>query len=372
MIKYPFSMSNESLTIFIDGLPYTFHAGTVQYRTLSETILKQDWDSIPALISPNGALQKYLGEGFTVCEGGTISYQGVPVPSALNNRISEMAKAGTDPGHLIKFYERLHKNPSFRSREQVFAFLSHMNIAIEPDGTFLAYKGINENYMDKHTNTIDNTPGTVHQMARNLVSDDPDEACHFGFHVGALGYAANFGPVVVICRVDPEHVVCVPNDHSAQKMRVCKYEVVGEWSGEILSADDVEGVEDDWQEDVDCDLDGCEDCDPNPYQTYHGDSEDEVLIITLTGVDEEELTPDGYTFAENTPEPAPEPTPEVKIKKVAAPKLDTLNTKELMLKSIEELRKYAANRLKIVGASKIPGGKSALVATIMKIRKRLR
>ena len=38
-----------------------------------------------------------------------------------------------------------------------------------------------------------------------------------------------------ICRIDPEHVVCVPYDSNAEKMRCCVLEVVGFWNGRKMS-----------------------------------------------------------------------------------------------------------------------------------------
>lgn len=49
-------------------------------------------------------------------------------------------------------------------------------------------------------------------------------------------------------------------------------------------------------------------------------------------------------------------------------KLDKLDFAGLMEKSIDELRKYATHGLEIVGASKIPGGKTALVSAILSAR----
>lgn len=328
----PFSLTNESLTIFTAGVPATFHQGTTQYRLIREAILKDDWASVPALLTMAGALQKYLGADFTLV-GNKIHYGGVALPAALMGRIQAMADEGLDPSPLLRFYERLHRNPSYRSRNQVFEFLQHLNISIESDGTFLAYKGVREDYLDCHSGTISNHPGLQVAMPRNQISDDPETPCYEGLHVGALDYARDFARgAVVICRVDPEHVVCVPHDCSSQKMRVCQYEVVGEWSGESmdLNADD-EDLPIDW----------------DPYLE------------------------DGDEVAPTAEPPAPLVlTPQVQIKKTPTPKLDTLGSKDLMLCSIEDLRKYASGMLKIVGASKIPGGKSALVSRIMKIRKR--
>lgn len=331
-MKLPFLMTELSLTIYLNGGPRTALAGSVQYNQLKEAILKDDWAIVPGLLMPGGALAKYLGDRFSV-SGDTISYDGVALPTTLIIRIQTMANAGADPSPLLRFYERLHKNPSWRSREQVFSFLQHLNIAIEPDGTFLAYKGVNEDYTDRHTGKIPNSPGQVHEMARNLISDDPNTACHYGFHVGALEYASGFGSIVVICRVDPEHVVCVPYDSSAQKMRVCRYEVVGEWSGEAMG--------------------------------ISVDSEDLPEEYFVEGwEDEEDLVWDDPLWVA-------EAVTEVKIRKIKPPKFNAMNSKDLMGCTIKELRKYAKGYLKIVGASKIPGGKAALVSQIMKVRRRL-
>jgi hypothetical protein len=404
MNKINFSMTGESLTVFVGGTPTTFRAGTVQYSQIAKAILEQDWDAIPALLTPGGALAKYLGDRFKV-DGETLTFDGVTLPEALTERIATMAQEGQDPSPLLRFYERLHKNPSHRSRTQVFAFLKHLDIAIEADGTFLAYKGVKEDYTDQYTGTIANNPGQVHEMARNLISDDPNEACHFGFHVGALQYASGFGPVVVICRVDPENVVCVPHDYSAQKMRVSRYEVVGEWSGEKMGV--VADAEDLPYEDYEEDFDDYEDEDEGEDEDLDEDYEERQQTLTLpmltrgdlaTGTvfmyegapgvtfavgnvrlpgapqaNSHEMYPsmDGYvTVVWPVPGASMAPAP-VKIEVAPANPMDTLDTKGMMKCSIEDLRKYASGRLKIHGASKIPGGKSTLVAKIMKVRRRL-
>jgi hypothetical protein len=59
--------------------------------------------------------------------------------------------------------------------------------------------------------------------------------------------------------------------------------------------------------------------------------------------------------------------PKRKAKKGFA-KLDKLDSRGLMQQSLEDLREYAGKGLSIVGASKIPGGKSALVSKILAVR----
>lgn len=337
-----FTMTHESITIVLDGKTYTVQANTPQYFGLRDCIFREDWAAIGKHVSLTGALQQWLGDKFVV-DGKTISYEGQAMPDSLVKRIWEMAGKGESPGPLFAFYERLSRNPSQRSVLQLFDFLAHGGIPIEPDGTFLAYKSVRSDYKDAHSGTFDNSPGNTHRMPRNQISDDPRHACHEGFHVGALGYAHDFSQRLVIVRVDPEHVVCVPYDYNSQKMRVCEYVVIGNHVGEgptatmpsTTFAHDVEEQADpDWAGDV--------------------EGEDDDLI-------------EG--------EPVVEKKPIVITSKPTGPKAAAfarMNPSKLMEQSIDDLRKYAAAHLKIVGASKLPGGKSSLVSKILKVRKQRR
>jgi hypothetical protein len=51
---------------------------------------------------------------------------------------------------------------------------------------------------------------------------------------GAPPYVSGSGRIVV-CRVDPEHVVCVPKDASYAKVRVCEYLVIGNFGQALPS-----------------------------------------------------------------------------------------------------------------------------------------
>ena len=303
-----------------------------------------------------------------------------------------MASEGKDPTIVMNFWERLSKNPSYRSVQQLWSFLRHQGIPMVPDGCFLAYKGVRSDFKDAHSGKFDNKPGAIHSMPRNKISDDPKEACHEGFHVGALQYAKDFSDRVVVCKVSPEDVVCVPYDHSAQKMRVCKYEVVGNWNGEFmpdLVFENYRPEDDDHDEDEDRDDD---------FPSTAGLDDDQDDEFEEDGEDEDE--DDGISQAMNQayargeidesgrPKKPPTPSfgapPPVQPTNIKAPKdelaekraakkgyakFDKMDAGELMKQPIEDLRQYAGKGLQISGAWKIPGGKTALVAQIIKVRK---
>lgn len=355
-----FTATNDSITVLVQGVPKVVLAGTPQYAGLLQCILEQRWGDFDQYLTREGALAKYLASTDFRVDGDKIfDFSGAELPKEIAARILAMASAGEDPAPVVQFYKRLSLNPSRRSVQQLFSFLGHCGIPIEPDGTFLAYKGVREDFLDAHSGTLLNTPGTTQRMPRNQISDDPNHACHEGLHVGALEYAQGFSNRVVICRIDPANVVCVPYDYHCQKMRVCEYEVVGQYQPESES-----DVLPSTSYTPDVSSDEGDDAEWGGEVEYEGDDLDEA--------DE----PIPYTVADDVPVEAPTTPKPVRAKvltgRPTAPKAAAFarkSPKALMEASIEDLRKYASHHLKIVGASKIPGGKSKLVAKILKARR---
>lgn len=80
-------------------------------------------------------------------------------------------------------------------------------------------------YTDMHSKTMSIELGTPVRMDRKECDGDPAIDCSFGLHVGATKYVQNFAnnkSIILVCLVNPAHVVAVPNyDHS--KMRVSEY-----------------------------------------------------------------------------------------------------------------------------------------------------
>lgn len=310
-----YTMTNETITVVVDGKARLCRKGAPNFVTLRQAILDENWDAVKERVEVKKAVNSWAGGKFKV-EDGKVNYQGEELPEELTQRILTMAAKGEDPTRICRFWERLKLNPSKRSVDQLWKFLGQLGIPLTKDGTFLAYKGVNSNYKDVHSGTFNNRPGTRNKMDRNKISDDPNQACHEGFHVGALEYAKGFGARVVICEVDPKDVVCVPYDHNCRKMRVSEYYVTGNHNGQFMSDTSAEEAPD------------LSDVPPDPVEAGATD----VKVP--------------YRFK----------------------KIHALSAAELMEKSTEDLRDYAANGLKIVGASRIPGGKIALVQTIEKTR----
>jgi len=297
---------------------------------LREALLAEAWEKVPGLLTVKKSVETW-GNGRFKVQGDRMTFDGQDLPPDLNTRIMAMVRQGEDPRAFFRFWERLQENPSFRSVQQLWPFLSHEGIPLTPDGCFLAYKSVRTDYMDHHSGKFENKPGSVHSMPRNMISDDPRTPCHEGFHVGALAYAETFGSTdkrIVVCKVDPKDVVCVPYDSSQRKMRVARYMVIGNHGTKLP---------------------------------------DHLLDEEVDGTSVTDAAKKATERARAT-----KPSPVRKAQKSARPsgfkKLDQMDIAQLMEQPIMALRVYASKGLDIVGASKIPGGKANLVQAIMQAR----
>jgi len=126
----------------------------------------------------------------------------------------------------LRFWENLKQNPSYNARLMLFNFLSHNGHPLTEDGCFIAYRGVTEDFKDKHTRKFDNSVGAICEMPRELVDDNPNNTCSAGLHVACYDYAKGFGEKLVEVKVNPKDVVCVPVDYNGTKMRTCRFEVV--------------------------------------------------------------------------------------------------------------------------------------------------
>lgn len=178
--------------------------------------------------------------GITVDESN-VYYNGVVVHNTICDRILEAAQLNLPIEPFTKFLENLMQNPSHQSVQELYGFLEHEHLPITEDGCFLAYKSVTHDYLDKHTETVSNKIGEKPSMPRNMVDDNRNSHCSKGYHVGAIEYAGpngyfhRHGDHVMIVKVNPRDAVSVPTDHSMQKLRVCAYEVVDEYTGPMVS-----------------------------------------------------------------------------------------------------------------------------------------
>ena len=377
MDKPVYTITNESVVVLHQGTTHTIKRGAANFSLLCKALLAEDWAAVPSYLTIKSGIEQWAEGKFTV-QKGVVSFEGTALPVALNRRIVEMASQGTNPQYLFRFWEKLQRNPSWRSVEMLFDFLQHEGIPITEEGDILAYKGLNSNFTDKHTGTVDNKPGVINKMPRNKISDDPNVACHVGYHVGSLKYAKEFakGGPVVICRVDPADVVCVPYDYSQQKMRTCEYKVEGLLGAQLPSTTYTEEDRGDKHlEELATKVDAPVEEDPD-LPTAKALTEVRQDVVNVPAAKKSQAMTEGFKEIYGKPEP--------NSLKDLAKEQDKETIKQWRLMddeghvglvssySLDQLRKYATYRCKIIGASKIRGGKLSLVEIILDTRESLK
>ena len=325
-----YTITPDVAIVPIDGKPVFVPATDERYQVLVGHLLAKRFAEATALLATPDKLLRTWDARFTLTPLGEIVLNGETLPALFTGRVLEMAKSGEDPAPIFAFAARLAKNPSANSRAQLFRFLQHKHLAITPEGFVLAYKAVRQDYLDWHSATYKNTPGATLSMPREAVDPDSKGDCRPGFHVGTLSYAQGFekvkGPsLFLVCRVDPADVVSVPDDCDCQKMRVCSYYVVGHYGAELSSTTSSEDSE---------------------VETDAGDGNAQIMF-----------SPGRLPIAL-----LPLTIPQRWLR------MASMDTRDLMLLSMETLRLLAMRGFRIVSAARIPGGKEGLVAAINRVR----
>jgi hypothetical protein len=264
--------STGFITVVLDGERYSINAGNGLFSKALEAYKVNDWDAFIACVNPTIRLKSLYAsyEGIEVKDGNLYVF-GDPVHSTLATRVLSFLENGLDCVHLFKFILKLNLNPSKRAVDELYTFLEHRALPITDNGNFLAYKAVNSDYTDKYSGKFLNTIDAVLEMPRNKVDDDKNVGCSYGFHAGTIEYAKQFsggaGRIVVV-EINPSDVVSIPTDCEFQKLRTCKYKVVGEYEIDLTDPMYASRYETDQDDEVDVwssDSPTCSDCGEESY-----------------------------------------------------------------------------------------------------------
>jgi hypothetical protein len=164
--------------------------------------------------------------------------------------VRKIYEDGLPLDYYMPFADNLDAVTDKEVHEHLWKFMSYKALPITSDGHILAWKGVQQNYRSVMGNPetvvfsgdvdsgghILNDVGAKISAKRNRMSTDRNVYCDpWSLHVGSLDYAKSWGSRVVIVKIHPKDVVCVPDDCNYQKMRVCAYEVVADFVEEITA-----------------------------------------------------------------------------------------------------------------------------------------
>jgi effector-binding domain-containing protein len=229
----PRIITEDNICVIIENKPINVSASHINYVAIRSLFTDPeatvedfvDLQDIPAAIvnSTDGKI--------TINDNMEVMYNNTVMHNSLSRRMIDMLQEGFDISSMIVFMENLMNNPSKTSIDELYDFLEANNLPITPDGHFLAYKRVRDDYMDFHTGTMDNSVGKILEVPRNTVDDRREHTCSSGLHFCSLEYLSHFhsgeGRIVIV-KINPKDVVSIPQDYNNSKGRTACYEVVAE------------------------------------------------------------------------------------------------------------------------------------------------
>lgn len=218
---YPYLITSNTVTLIYQGETLTVTSTHPTFDEVCDLIRKGEWDTAATKMRPALAISSYA-EGMEIRDG-SIYLDGEEIDHGMVPHILAMKEKGFDISPLLSFLQKVLDNPSMRSRNQIWRFVSTNNIAITPEGNLLFYKRVKDNYYDIHTGgTFQYLVGSTITMPRHDVDDDPESTCSHGLHVCSYEYLKSFsGDRTLLCEVNPADIVSVPIDYKNTKVRVC-------------------------------------------------------------------------------------------------------------------------------------------------------
>jgi hypothetical protein len=238
---YQYLDTKDCLMVVVAGRPYAISAADTLHKEVREAVVRGlPEDEVLAIINRKGdsarkaveliAKRQQLSNRLRY-EYGVIYLDDVPLHNHAANTLARLLEEGHDVTALAAFVEKQERNPNPEMIEHLYKFLEFGKIPLTPDGDFLVYKAVRTDYYDIHSGSFMNSVGSVCEMPRTAVDPNRDQTCSAGLHVCSYAYLPSFAHAqghVMLCKVSPADVVAIPHDYNNTKMRVCRYEVVGE------------------------------------------------------------------------------------------------------------------------------------------------
>lgn len=236
-MKFTNIVTDDSATVVVGNKVFTIAATSPNFDEVCNLVNDPTTtpDRMIAACSPATWLAtRTVNHGSILVENGQVFHNGTAVHNVLTERILKIAAEGADIEAWVKFTDKVFANPYEWAREELYLWLANNNLPITPEGNFVAYKKVRNDYLDIHTGSMDNSPGqwVVMPGGREAVDKRRAKTCSTGLHFCSKEYLPSFGTGpgnrVVLVEIDPSDVVSIPHDYNNAKGRCWRYKVVGE------------------------------------------------------------------------------------------------------------------------------------------------
>lgn len=231
--NFGYIKTGRGVNLFFGAKPVPVDQSHLYYNEILEELKtgNPDVKKILELSDVPEAIKGKLFGDVTVTDG-EIYFKNKPVHNTLTSKMIQLMKEGWDISIWANFLNNVMKNPSEVAINELYLFLEQAEMPLTPDGHFLAFKKVRNDYTSIHDGKTDNSIGSKPSMPREEVDPDRDRHCSRGLHFCAHSYLSNFGSTsdarVVIVKINPADVVAIPSDYSNAKGRAWTYEIVGE------------------------------------------------------------------------------------------------------------------------------------------------
>ncbi len=234
-MKIPYLLTLDGLQIFDNGQIYNVSKTDSQFENILNAVRIGDSQAIHRCLT---LIQRKLTNIHELSPRmkyahGVVYYDGEPMGGYSVEKLIAFIHEGLDFVPLANFIEKVQSNPTKTVIDELYQFLEHGKIPLTQNGNFLVYKAVRQDYKDCHSGTFNNSVGQVVSVPRSKVDPNRNQTCSYGLHVCSFDYLPHFahGSRIVICEVNPAHVVAIPPDYNNTKMRVQQYSVLGELEG---------------------------------------------------------------------------------------------------------------------------------------------
>ncbi|WP_353645698.1 hypothetical protein [Mesorhizobium sp. WSM2239] len=159
-----------------------------------------------------------------------LTYNDRPLNNYLTRKIIDMARAKIPISPWIAFLKRLQDNPDPEVKDGLFEWLERGAMPITPDGYFLAYKKVRDDYLSYHDSETLNALGSTIFLPSDKYDHDRARICSAGLHFCSWDYLPSYhgseGRVLIV-KINPADVVAFNGAYSG-KGRARRYTIVSE------------------------------------------------------------------------------------------------------------------------------------------------
>lgn len=224
-----YTITSDSITLVYGSETSQISSDHPSFYEIRRHIIDSEFLEAHTAMNVSNAIESWAEGGLTI-EFGEVVYEGLTLTGKLVDRIIDCMAAGDlEFERLARFLVLLRDQPSFKTRERLMDFAANKQLDLTMGGCIVAFKNVDDEFMDKHSRTFRNRVGDVVEMPREDVDDDHSNACSNGLHVCSPEYLRGFwgtsGQTMRVV-VEPKDFVAIPYDYNDSKARVCKYTVV--------------------------------------------------------------------------------------------------------------------------------------------------